>query len=140
LMAQALGGEVAHTEAGEYGKTDVSVLESGVLLEGLPEHTTAWMSHRDAVTKPPPGFVVTASTQNCPVAAMEDPDDGFFAVQLHPEVAHTPRGMDVMRNFLYHACEVQPTWTPLGIVDASIAQIRAQVGTSQVVCALSGGV
>jgi len=140
VMAQTLGGEVAHTEAGEYGKTDVSVLEPGVLLDGLPERTTAWMSHRDAVTKPPPGFAVTASTTNCPVAAMEDPDDGFFSVQFHPEVAHTPRGMDVMRNFLYHACEVQPTWTPLGIVDASIASIRAQVGDSQVVCALSGGV
>jgi len=140
LMAQTLGGEVGHTEVGEYGKTDVSVVEPGVLLEGLPEKTTAWMSHRDAVTKPPPGFVVTASSSNSPVAAMEDPDDGFFAVQFHPEVVHTPRGMDVMRNFLYHACETQPTWTPLGIVDSSIEQIQAQVGSAQVVCALSGGV
>ena len=140
IMAQTLGGEVGHTEAGEYGKTDVAITEPGVLLEGLPERTTAWMSHRDAVTKPPPGFAVTASTGNCPVAAMEDPDDGFFAVQFHPEVGHTPRGMDVMRNFLYHACEVQPTWTPLGIVDQSIANIRSQVGETQVVCALSGGV
>jgi GMP synthase (glutamine-hydrolysing) len=98
------------------------------------------MSHRDAVTKPPPGFAVTASTLNCPVAAMEDPDDGFFAVQFHPEVAHTQRGMDVMRNFLYHACGIQPTWTPLGIVDQSVDQIRKQVGTAHVVCALSGGV
>jgi GMP synthase (glutamine-hydrolysing) len=140
IMAQTLGGDVGHTEAGEYGKTDVNVVEPGVLLDGLPEKTTAWMSHRDAVTKPPPGFVVTASTSNSPVAAMEDPDDGFFAVQFHPEVMHTPRGMDVMRNFLYHACELQPTWTPLGIVDSSIEQIRAQVGSAQVVCALSGGV
>jgi len=140
LMAQALGGEVGHTEAGEYGKTDVTIVDRGLLLDGLPERSTAWMSHRDAVTKPPPGFVVTASTMNCPVAAMEDPDDGFFGVQFHPEVAHTPRGMDVMRNFLYRACGITPTWTPLGIVDQAVEQIRAQVGREQVVCALSGGV
>jgi GMP synthase (glutamine-hydrolysing) len=140
LMAQTLGGVVSHTEAGEYGKTELEVLESGVLLDGMPDRSTAWMSHRDAVTKPPPGFAVTASTLNCPVAAMEDPDDGFFAVQFHPEVAHTQRGMDVMRNFLYHACGIQPTWTPLGIVDQSVDQIRKQVGTAHVVCALSGGV
>jgi GMP synthase (glutamine-hydrolysing) len=140
LMAQTLGGDVAHTEAGEYGKTEVSVVDPGVLLDGLPADTTAWMSHRDAVTKPPPGFEITASTVNCPVAAMEDADDGFFGVQFHPEVAHTPRGMDVMRNFLYHACRAQPTWTPLSIVDASIARMREQVGSAQVVCALSGGV
>jgi GMP synthase (glutamine-hydrolysing) len=140
VMAQTLGGDVGHTEVGEYGKTDVSITSPGVVLDGLPERTTAWMSHRDAVVKPPPGFAVTASTANCPVAAMEDPDDGFFAVQFHPEVAHTPRGMDVMRNFLYHACDITPTWTPLSIVDNAIEKIRAQVGRSQVVCGLSGGV
>jgi GMP synthase (glutamine-hydrolysing) len=140
IMAQTLGGDVGHTEVGEYGKTDVSITSPGVVLDGLPERTTAWMSHRDAVVKPPPGFAVTASTANCPVAAMEDPDDGFFAVQFHPEVAHTPRGMDVMRNFLYHACDITPTWTPLSIVDNAIEKIRAQVGRSQVVCGLSGGV
>jgi GMP synthase (glutamine-hydrolysing) len=141
LMAQALGGEVGHTEVGEYGKTDVEVTEAAsALLSGLPEHTTAWMSHRDAVVKPPPGFTVTAATSNCPVAAMEDVDDGLYAVQFHPEVAHTPRGMDVLRNFLYKACEAPPTWTPVSIIDESIEAIRGQVGGAAVVCALSGGV
>ncbi len=141
LMAQTLGGEVGHREAGEYGKTEVEVTdERSVALAGLPERTSAWMSHRDAVTKPPPGFSVTASTTNCPVAAMEDPDAALYAVQFHPEVAHTPRGMDVMRNFLYRACEALPTWTPVSIIDDSVAAIREQVGKASVVCALSGGV
>jgi len=141
VMAQALGGDVGHTEVGEYGKTEVDVTDPGsVLLSGLPEQTTAWMSHRDAVVKPPPGFEVTAATANCPVAAMEDVDGGLFAVQFHPEVAHTPRGMDVMRNFLYRGCEALPTWTPVSIIDEAVAAIRDQVGTAGVVCALSGGV
>jgi GMP synthase (glutamine-hydrolysing) len=140
VMAQALGGDVGHTEVGEYGKVDVEVERESSLLDGLPLKTTAWMSHRDAVVKPPPGFKVVASTPTCPVAAMEDPDDGLFAVQFHPEVAHTPRGMDVMRNFLYKGCEAAPTWTPVSIIDDAIEQIRAQVGQKEVVCALSGGV
>jgi GMP synthase (glutamine-hydrolysing) len=140
VMAQALGGEVGHTEVGEYGKVDVEVERESSVLDGLPLKTTAWMSHRDAVVKPPPGFKVVASTRTCPVAAMEDPDDALFAVQFHPEVAHTPRGMDVMRNFLYKGCEAAPTWTPVSIIDDAIEQIRAQVGEEKVVCALSGGV
>jgi GMP synthase (glutamine-hydrolysing) len=140
VMAQALGGEVGHTEVGEYGKVEVDVERESSVLDGLPLKTTAWMSHRDAVVKPPPGFKVVASTPTCPVAAMEDPDDALFAVQFHPEVAHTPRGMDVMRNFLYKGCEAAPTWTPVSIIDDAIEQIRAQVGAEKVVCALSGGV
>ena len=92
-----------------------------VLLDGLPERTTAWMSHRDAVVKPPPGFTVSASTTTCPVAAMEDAEDGLFSVQFHPEVVHTPRGLDVMRNFLYRAAKRAPTWTPVSIIDEAIA-------------------
>jgi GMP synthase (glutamine-hydrolysing) len=141
VVAQALGGEVGHTEVGEYGKADLDVTaQDSLLLSGLPEHTSAWMSHRDAVVKAPPGFRVTASTPTCPVAAMEDVEDGMYGVQFHPEVAHTPRGMDVMRNFLYKGCEALPTWTPVSIIDSSIEAIRRQVGNSKVVCALSGGV
>jgi GMP synthase (glutamine-hydrolysing) len=141
VMAQTLGGEVGHTEVGEYGKIDLEVVDDeAVLLSGLPSQTTAWMSHRDAVTKPPPGFSVTATTPTCPVAAMEDVSDRLFAVQFHPEVAHTPRGMDVMRNFLYRGCEALPTWTPVSIIDDAVESIRQQVGKSSVVCALSGGV
>jgi GMP synthase (glutamine-hydrolysing) len=140
VMAQALGGEVGHTEIGEYGKTDVAIESTSTVLAGLPERTTAWMSHRDTVVKPPPGFAVIASTPTCPVAAMEDPEDGLYAVQFHPEVVHTPRGMDVLRNFLYKGCEAAPTWTPVSIIDEAIEQIRAKVGGAEVICALSGGV
>ena len=140
VMAQALGGEVGNTEIGEYGKTEVDVVSDSSLLAGLPEHTTAWMSHRDAVVKPPPGFSVIASTPTCPVAAMEDTEDGLYSVQFHPEVAHTPRGMEVMRNFLYKGCEIVPAWTPMSIIDDAIEKIRSQVGDAKVVCALSGGV
>jgi GMP synthase (glutamine-hydrolysing) len=140
VMAQALGGEVAHTEVGEYGKVDLSVERDSQVLDGLPLQTTAWMSHRDAVVKPPPGFNVVASTPTCPVAAMEDTEDGLYAVQFHPEVMHTPRGMDVMRNFLYKGCEAAPSWTPVSIIDDAIEQVRAQVGKKEVVCGLSGGV
>jgi GMP synthase (glutamine-hydrolysing) len=141
VMAQALGGDVGHTDVGEYGKVDLAVTEpSSLILDGLPDTTTAWMSHRDAVVKPPPGFNVVASTPTCPVAAMEDAEAGLFAVQFHPEVAHTPRGMEVMRNFLYKGCDAAPTWTPVSIIDEAIEQIQTQVGKKQVVCALSGGV
>ncbi len=141
VMAQALGGDVGHTDIGEYGKTEIEVTDrDSVLLEGLPERSTAWMSHRDAVIKPPSGFLVTASTRTCPVAAMEDVEAGLYSVQFHPEVLHTQRGMDVMRNFLYHGCDLLPTWTPTSIIDESVAAIREQVGSASVVCALSGGV
>jgi GMP synthase (glutamine-hydrolysing) len=141
IMAQALGGEVGHREAGEYGKATLALRdEPSVLLDGLRESETVWMSHRDAVVKPPPGFHVTASTSASPVAAMEDPEGGLFGVQFHPEVIHTPRGTHVMKNFLYHACDAVPTWTPAGIIETAIADVRTQVGDAKVVCGLSGGV
>jgi GMP synthase (glutamine-hydrolysing) len=141
LMAQALGGEVGHVEAGEYGKADLRVLDrTSTLFEGLPESGPVWMSHRDAVVKPPPGFKVTASTATSPVAAMEEPDLGLFGVQFHPEVVHTPRGTELLRNFLLHGCETLPTWTPHGIIEESVHQIHEQIGGGRVVCALSGGV
>ncbi|HVE91807.1 MAG TPA: glutamine-hydrolyzing GMP synthase [Actinomycetota bacterium] len=141
LMTSVLGGEVARTDAAEYGRAELSVRSSDSLLfAGLPERTEVWMSHRDAVVSPPPGFTVTAATPESPVAAMEDPDDGLFGVQFHPEVAHTPRGTELLKNFLYHACEVLPSWTPLSIIDEALDAIRQQVGTEKVVCGLSGGV
>ena len=141
VMAQALGGDVGHTDIGEYGKVELEVTDrDSVILDGLPDRTQAWMSHRDAVVKPPPGFNVVAQTPTCPVAAMEDVDGGLFSVQFHPEVVHTPRGMEVMRNFLYKGCEAAPIWTPVSIIDEAIDKIRAQVGKKDVVCALSGGV
>lgn len=141
LMTQTLGGEVAHNDVGEYGKTDLNATSDGsTLFAGLPAQMPVWMSHRDAVISAPDGFDVTASTASCPVAAMENADDGLFGVQFHPEVMHTPRGMEIMKNFLYHACEVLPTWTPLSILDEAVEAVRKQVGSDKVVCGLSGGV
>jgi GMP synthase (glutamine-hydrolysing) len=140
LMAQALGGKVEATGAREYGGTDLAVREPGVLLEDLADHETVWMSHADTVERAPDGFRVTASTEVTPVAAMEDRERGLFGVQFHPEVAHTSRGLDVMKRFLYDGCGLLPEWTPTGVIERSVERIRAQVGNERVLCALSGGV
>ena len=140
LMAQALGGEVAATGRREYGGTALHTERAGVLLQDLAEHEQVWMSHGDAVTRAPEGFVVTAVTDTIPVAAMEDPQRGMFAVQFHPEVAHTPRGTAIMKRFLYDGCGLLPDWTPTNVIERSVQAIRAQVGGGEVLCALSGGV
>ncbi len=140
LMARELGGEVRATGLREYGRTTLAVDEPGVLLPDLPPEDTVWMSHGDAVTRPPEGFRVTAHTEASGVAAMEDRQRGLFGVQFHPEVAHTPRGLDVMKRFLYEGCGLLPDWTPANVIERSVARIREQVGADAVVCALSGGV
>jgi GMP synthase (glutamine-hydrolysing) len=139
-MAQALGGTVERTGLREYGRTDLSVLGPGKLLADLRPEETVWMSHSDTVTAAPDGFVVTARTASTPVAAMEAPDRGLFGVQFHPEVAHTPRGLDVMKRFLYEACGLLPEWTPANVIERAVERIRHQVGDAHVLCALSGGV
>jgi len=141
LMAQALGGEVAATGQREYGATTLTRDGSGgVLLADLAEREQVWMSHGDAVTRAPEGFRVTAHTDAIPVAGMEDPERGLFAVQFHPEVSHTPRGQDVLKRFLFDGCGLLPDWTPVNIVEDAVERIRAQVGDAEVLCALSGGV
>jgi len=140
LMAEALGGKVEHTGAREYGKTAIDVLEEGVLFTDLPLKQTVWMSHGDSVTAAPAGFKVTAKSASSPVAAMESPGDGLYAVQFHPEVVHTPLGMDIMKNFLYRACDILPTWTMSSIIEEAVAEIRERVGGEKIICGLSGGV
>jgi GMP synthase (glutamine-hydrolysing) len=140
LMAQALGGEVAATGQREYGGTLLSVRQRGVLLQDFAASETVWMSHGDAVVRAPDGFSVTAVTEQIPIAAMEDPDKGLFSVQFHPEVSHTRSGIDVMKRFLYDVCGLLPDWTPTNIIEDSIARIRHQVGSAEVLCGLSGGV
>jgi GMP synthase (glutamine-hydrolysing) len=139
LMARALGGDVSKGEAGEFGRADLSAT-GGVLFEEVPLEQVVWMSHNDAVVKPPKGFQGVASTPSTPVAAMEDTQRGLFGVQFHPEVVHTPFGMDVLKNFLYKAAGCLPTWTSAGFIDEAVEAIRAQVGDNRVVCGLSGGV
>jgi len=140
FMTQALAGEVRATGLREYGRTELVVDEPGVLLADLPPTDTVWMSHGDTVVRAPDGFRVTARTASTPIAAMEDRERGLFGVQFHPEVAHTPRGLDVMKRFLYDGCGLLPDWTPANVIERSVARIRDQVGEGKVICALSGGV
>lgn len=141
VLAHAVGGVVTETGGGEYGKTQLTVTEpDSTLFHDLPLHQEVWMSHGDAVTKVPPGFVCVARTEGAPVAAMENAERRLYGVQFHPEVAHTPRGFDVIKHFLYEVCQAQPTWTHHSIIESSIEEIRKQVGDGQVVCGLSGGV
>src|SRR5918992_2464721 len=140
-MTQALGGDVARTGVAEFGKTDLDVkAPQSVLFHELPVEQTVWMSHNDAVVTPPEGFRPTASTPASPVAAFEDPARGLYGVQFHPEVAHTPWGTALLKNFLYDACDLLPGWTMTSIIEAGVESVREQVGGERIVCALSGGV
>jgi GMP synthase (glutamine-hydrolysing) len=138
-MARALGGTVERTGTAEYGATPLTVRAPGVLFAGQPAAQQVWMSHGDTVVAPPDGALVTAATGATPVAAFEDRGRGLYGVQFHPEVMHTERGMDVLRNFLA-AAGCRPTWTMVNIVDEAVAAIRAQVGGRRLICGLSGGV
>ncbi|MBT8197361.1 MAG: glutamine-hydrolyzing GMP synthase [Acidimicrobiia bacterium] len=140
VMAHALGGEVAANDVAEYGKTELTVSEDSTLFHDLPLDQTVWMSHRDAVVAPPNGFAVVASTPDSPVAAMESPERGLFGVQFHPEVAHTPRGQEIIKHFLHEVCRARPTWTHVGIIEQAVEAVRNAVGDEQVICGLSGGV
>lgn len=140
LLAQELGGVVANTGQAEFGRTDLEVVATSVLLADLPATQTVWMSHRDEVTAVPPGFVRTGRTPGASVAAMEDPGRSLYGVQFHPEVAHTPRGMEILKHFLYDVCAARPTWTSHSIIEQAVEAVRAEVGSARVVCGLSGGV
>ncbi|GIU85595.1 MAG: GMP synthase [glutamine-hydrolyzing] [Acidimicrobiia bacterium] len=140
LIARDLGGEVARTGQGEYGRTDLHVEGSSLLFAEQPVEQVVWMSHGDSITRAPAGFTVTARTDAVPVAAFEDRDRGIYAVQFHPEVRHTERGQEVLKAFLYDAAGCPPTWTNVSIIEHAVAEIRAQVGRERVICGLSGGV
>ncbi|MCZ6462182.1 MAG: glutamine-hydrolyzing GMP synthase [Actinobacteria bacterium] len=140
VIAASLGGTVERNDIAEYGSADLAASGSSALFKGLPAEQTVWMSHRDAVVAAPDGFTVTATTADSPVAAMEAPDRGLYGVQFHPEVAHTPRGQEMLEHFLYDVCEARPTWTHVGIIEQSVAAVREAVGDGSVICGLSGGV
>ena len=141
IMAVKLGGEVAHTDKGEYGPAALTRLGSSVLLDGTPEGgQTVWMSHRDSVSRAPEGFMVTGRTDACPVAVMECPRRRLFATQFHPEVRHTEYGTRMLENFLFDVCRLEKSWTMGSIIDQKVEEIRRQVGSRKVILALSGGV
>ncbi len=141
LIAQQLGGSVARTGRGEYGRTLMRLTgTSSALLADLPTQHEVWMSHGDSIQTAPEGFLVTASTAEAPVAALESRERRILGVQFHPEVAHTPRGQEVLEHFLFDVAGCRPTWTMASIIDSSVTAIRDQVGGEHVLCGLSGGV
>ncbi len=142
LLAQLSGGKVERAARREYGRAALTVL-GGTLFEGFGagDETPVWMSHGDHVDSPPPGYDVVARSINTPVAAFQHREKPLFGVQFHPEVAHTPRGGEILNNFLFAVCGCAPDWTPGHFIEREIARIRAQVGAeARVICGLSGGV
>jgi GMP synthase (glutamine-hydrolysing) len=140
LLVHELGGKVEEAEVGEFGRSELTVIEPGTLLKGMPKEQTCWMSHRDTVIEPPPGFTALASSSVSPVAAVEDAQRGIYGIQFHPEVVHTPYGQEILTRFLTEVCGCERTWSAKGIVEDQIERIRRQVGDGQVICGLSGGV
>ena len=141
LVAQQLGGEVGRTGGGEYGATSLRLAgDTSPLFGALADEQVVWMSHGDAITSAPEGFRVTATTPGAPIAALEDRDRAVYGVQFHPEVAHTERGQEVLKAFLYDVCGCRPSWTNTSIIEQAAGEVRAQVGGERVLCGLSGGV
>ncbi len=140
LLAQRLGGTVTPGERREYGHAVIEVVDrDDPALRGLPERPSVWMSHGDQVAELPPGFHALARTSTCAHAAMSD-GHRIVGLQFHPEVAHTPQGLNVLQNFCYTLCRCEPTWTPGSFIAESVERIREQVGRGRVLCGVSGGV
>ena len=143
LIAYLNGGEVAPATSREYGRAEVQVCANGgPLFRGFDtnEPFVAWMSHGDQVRSLPPGFVSVARSDSSPIAAFRHESKPWYGVQFHPEVAHTPRGSELLANFLFEVCGATPSWTPSAFIDEEIAKIRNTVGDGRVICGLSGGV
>ena len=141
LIAAQLGGEVGRRERGEYGRARLTrSAPSSLLGDDLPETHDVWMSHFDAITVAPAGFVGTASTPDAPVAVLEDDERRIYGVQFHPEVVHSPHGMSVLAAFVHRLANCQPDWVMSSLVDQLVDQIRTTVGDGRAVCGLSGGV
>jgi GMP synthase (glutamine-hydrolysing) len=140
IGSQLLGADISAAKTREYGRTHLSITRADELLAHVPAETTAWMSHGDVVKQLPEDFEALANTQSCPLAAVRHAKKRFYGVQFHPEVSHTPYGGQILRNFLYEICQCQGTWQVGSFVDDAIENIRTQVGSSRVICGLSGGV
>ena len=140
LMAYDLGGEVTPATRREYGPASVTITSEDGLFQGIDREQPVWMSHGDSIVRPPEGFHPTAQTDSTPFAGLADPQRRLYGIQFHPEVIHTPRGREILRNFVLGIAGAQPTWTPAGFVEATVAEVRNRVGSGRVICALSGGV
>ena len=141
LMVHELGGRVEQAPAGEFGRAQLTLRDGGGrLLEGLPAEQQCWMSHRDTVFEPPPGFEALASSTESPVAAVENTERGLYGIQFHPEVVHTPHGTEVLTRFLRDIAGCREDWSPASVIAEQVDAIRAQVGDARAICGLSGGV
>ncbi len=141
VMVRSLGGRVEGAEKGEFGRTTLTLTEDGgKLLNGLPDEQQCWMSHRDSVFEPPPGFTALAASPGSPVAACENVERGLYGIQFHPEVVHTPHGQEILEKFLRDVAGCEERWTMTSVIDEQIEKIRAQVGDGNIICGLSGGV
>jgi len=140
LGSQMLGAQVVRAKNHEYGRANLTILDKSDLFSNLPDDTLVWASHGDQVTKPPQGFIRLAETKTCPYAAVRHADKKFFGVQFHPEVSHTPKGAEMLKNFLYGICGCTGDWKMSDFVSESVESIRQRVGDAKVICGLSGGV
>jgi GMP synthase (glutamine-hydrolysing) len=148
LMARELGGDVLPAGKREYGPATLQLTGGEALFSGLDRSQPVWMSHGDSITRLPEGFVATAQTESSPFAGLEAPGRNLYGIQFHPEVVHTPRGKDVLRNFVADIAGIEPSWTAANFVDSTVEAIRQRVDThasatgsdGKVICALSGGV
>ncbi|MBG0744328.1 MAG: glutamine-hydrolyzing GMP synthase [Cylindrospermopsis raciborskii KL1] len=140
LMVNELGGKVTQAERGEYGKASLLIDDPTHLLTNVENGVTMWMSHGDSVTTMPPGFELLAHTKNTPCAAIANHERKLYGVQFHPEVVHSQGGLALIRNFVYHICDCEPSWTTAAFVENAIREIRAKVSDRRVLLALSGGV
>src|SRR4051794_424204 len=141
LMVHELGGRVEQAPAGEFGRSHLTLRDGGgTLLDGLPAEQQCWMSHRDTVFEPPPGFSALASSTESPVAAVEDTERDLYGIQFHPEVVHTPYGTEILTRFLRDVCRCRERWSPASVIEEQVSAIQAQVGDARAICGLSGGV
>ena len=140
VIAQVLHGRVAKAETSEYGRTEVKIEKPSALFENVPANSIAWMSHTDRIFELPPDFVATASTENCPIAAMENSARKLYAVQFHPEVVHTDHGKKIFENFVKNICKCSGDWTMENFISTSVQNLQNEIGSGKVLCALSGGV
>lgn len=142
LIAHYLGGKVARAVKREYGKAELIIDNNSDLFKGIDPklRTIVWMSHGDKIGKLPRGFSITGYTDNSPIAAMANKENKFYALQFHPEVAHTDKGTKILQNFVYNICDCKPTWTMKSFIDTAKKEIKEKVGDKRVICGISGGV
>jgi len=140
LMAAVLGGTVDRASAGEYGKVEITLKTDNALFADIEAETSCWMSHTFQVAEMPAGFEVLAKTRNCAVAAMGNAEKKLYGVQFHPEVLHTEKGQEIIKNFLFNICGCQADWKMSSFIEATVERIKETVGSKKVLCALSGGV